>query len=373
MNSVRTVLWMAVFCGLFAAAGCRSAAVASSQDVGVIRDMSVPARQVVNESERARIAILTTGGTIAMKADPQTGAAVPSVSGDALIEAVPALTNIADIEVISICNIDSSWMSPDIWLKLAASVQVVVDRIDIDGVVITHGTDTMADTAYFLDLTVNTDKPVVLTGAMRNASMPGADGPANLFSAVSQAASAEAKNWGVTVTLNNYIHSARAVRKQNSMNPQAFDSGLKGLLGTVYDGDVTRINDRLHVHHVPLPHQLAHVPLITTYVGDDGALIRASAESGAEGLVVEAFGAGNVNPLVADAIDYAVQNGVVVVMTTVCPDGGAHGEYGSKGGGAEMAKSGVILSGQLSGEKARILLSVLLGSDTPKPRLPAFF
>jgi len=313
------------------------------------------------------VAVVTTGGTIAMKIDPATGAAVPALSGDALIAAVPGLAKIATLEVVQFCNIDSSWMSPELWLRLGPAVQKLVARQDVAGVVIAHGTDTMADTAYFLDLVIDTPKTVVLTGAMRNASMPGADGPANLYNAVCQAISPQAQNWGVTVTLNSYVNAASQVRKQNAMNPQTFESGLYGYLGTVYGQAVSRFNEPLHRIHLPMPQKLAQAPLLRTFVGDDGSLVRAAAAGGAQGIVVEAFGAGNVNPAVDKAIAEAIEKGIAVVVTSTCIDGGAHPEYGSTGGGAAMEKQGVILSGSLSGEKARILLSVLLGLDITQP------
>ena len=338
-----------------------------------LREVGYEQGPVRYDAVRPRIAVITTGGTIAMKIDPKTGGAVPALSGDALLEAVPALKQVADLEVISECNIDSSWMSPDVWLKLVKTVQHTVDRPEIDGVVITHGTDTMADTAYFLDLTVKTSKPVVLTGAMRNASEPGPDGPANLYSAVCQAAGTNTASWGVTVTLNNYIQSAQQVYKQNSMNTQAFESGAKGLLGTVYDGRVTRINERIALQKLDVPEQLARVPLLVTYVGDEGNAIRQAVASGVDGLVIEGFGAGNVNQAVAAAIETAVAAKIPVVLASMCSEGGAHPAYGSTGGGAELAQSGVILSSRLVGNKARILLSILLGLQTPDSALTDWF
>ena len=164
------------------------------------------------------VAIFTTGGTIAEKYDPAAGGAVPAITGDALIQAVPELGKIANVKVTPVCDIDSSQMTPEIWARLSKLVDKGLEDPKIKGAVITHGTDTMAEGAYFLDITVKTNKPVVFVGAMRDATDPSPDGPENILSAVIQVCSPNAKNWGVTLTMNQYIQSARAVQKTNTSN-----------------------------------------------------------------------------------------------------------------------------------------------------------
>lgn len=306
------------------------------------------------------VAIVTTGGTIAEKTDPKTGAAVPAVSGADLIKAVPALAKIANIKVVNFSNIDSSQMTPAIWLKLSKTVNKLVKNPNINGVVITHGTDTMAVGSYFLDLTVKTHKPIVFTGAMRDASDVSSDGAANIYDAVLEASSKQHYNWGVTVTLNQYINSARDVRKTQSNNVQTFNSGNKGYLGYIASNKVIFWHERKNILHLPLPTKLPKVVLLETYAGANGDLVRDAVKSGAKGIVIEGVGAGNVNAKVYKAIQYALKKHVAVVISTRVPNGSVYPIYGDLGGGATLKRAGAILAGDLPGPKARILLMLAL-------------
>jgi L-asparaginase len=306
------------------------------------------------------VAIITTGGTIAEKINPTTGGAVPAVSGNDLIEAVPELKKIANIKVYNFSNIDSSQMNPEIWAKLSKKVDEVLKDRNIKGVVITHGTDTMAEGSYFLDLTVKSKKPVVFVGAMRNASEISPDGPANLRDAVIQAGSENAKRWGVTVTMNQYINSARYVVKTQTTNVQTFQSGEKGYLGYINNGKVIRLNNRLRRRRFSIPQNLPDVPLIKMYPGSDGRFVRHAIEIGAEGIVVEAVGAGNVNKEMYAAIKEALDHKIPVVITSSVTHGGVFPAYGDVGGGAMLQKEGAILSRHLKGPKARLLLMLAI-------------
>ena len=311
-------------------------------------------------AELPKVAIVTTGGTIAEKLDPKTGGAVPAVSGKDLTEAVPGLSKAADIEVVEFSNIDSSQMTPALWAKLSATVDGLLADPAIKGAVVTHGTDTMAEGAYFLELTLKSDKPVVFVGAMRDASDVSPDGPANILNAVIQASSEEAQGWGVTVTLNQFINSAANVRKTNSTNVQTFDSGEKGYIGYICMGKVIRYNDAPKRMTFPIPAELPDVALLATFAGDDGSLVRYAVDKGAKGIVIEGVGAGNVNAEVYKAVQYALDKGVVVVVTTRVYYSGVWPMYGDQGGGATLEKAGVILGGDLDGAKARLLLMLAL-------------
>lgn len=321
-----------------------------------------PLKQVSFGSDRnlPTVAIITTGGTIAQKPDPLTGACIPFISGEELIANNPLLLKAANIRLIEFSNIDSSQMNPNIWLKLSAVVNQVLNDKEIDGIVITHGTDTMPEGAYFLDLTTNSEKPIVFTGTMRNAFALSFDGPANLYNSVIQASSKEARNWGVTVNLNQYIHSARDVSKTHTTNMQTFSSGIRGCLGYVENGKVLRFHNRIHRLHLPLPQQLEKIALIKIFAGDDGELVRTVAALGHKGVVIEGFGAGNVNTAVYEAIKYLINNEIVVVITSQVHEGGVNPTYGDKGGGATLQKLNVISGGDLSGNKAFILLTLAL-------------
>lgn len=306
------------------------------------------------------IAIITTGGTIAQKPDPKTGVCVPFLSGSKLIANNPLLLTVANIKLIEFSNIDSSHMSPEMWCKLSKLVNKVLQVREVHGVVITHGTDTMPEGAYFLDLTIKSSKPVVFTGTMRNAFALSFDGPANLYNAVVQASSKNTHDWGVTINLNQYIHSARYVSKTHTTNMQTFSSGIRGCLGYIERNNVLRFQDRAHKLYVPLPNKLPKIPLVKIYAGDDGQLLRTIVKLKVEGVVIEALGAGNVNIDVYEAIKYLISKNVVVVITSMIPEGGVCSIYGTRGGGASLQKLKVISGGDFSGNKARILLMLLL-------------
>ena len=328
----------------------------------------------VTDPKLPNVAIVTTGGTIAEKADAKTGKSVPTVSGEELVKAVPGLAKVANIGVLNFMNIDSSQMTPGIWLKLSKKVNEIIKRPDIAGVVVTHGTDTMAEGAYFLELTVHSDKPVVFTGAMKDASDPCPDGPANILNAVIQASSKEALGWGVTVTLNNYVNGARDVRKTQTTNVQTFESGEKGYLGYVYDGKVRRFNDRIRKIKFPLPSKLPPVVFFSTYAGDRGDFIRYAVDKGAKGLVIDALGAGNVNAETCDAILYALSKNIPVVISTRVYYGSVVPAYGDHGGGGMLEKKGAILAGDLMGTKARLLLMLALAEVGNNPeKLKSYF
>ena len=304
--------------------------------------------------------IVSTGGTIAEKIDPATGAAVPAVSGDDLLRAVPGLRKVARIQVFEFCNIDSSHMTPEIWRDLSVKVNKLLADPEVKGVVVTHGTDTMAEGAFFLELTVTSRKPVVFVGAMRNASDLSPDGPANIMNAVLQICSEASVNWGVTVTLNNYVNSAWYVKKTQSTNVQTFVSGPHGYLGYIIMGKVLHYQDPNRMLKFPIPERLPKVVPLTTFAGDDGSLIRHAITTEARGLVIEAVGSGNVNPKVTAAIQDALTQQIPVIITTRVEWGGVFPAYGDVGGGEDLEKLGAVLGGELDAFKARLLLMLAL-------------
>ena len=306
------------------------------------------------------VVVVTTGGTIAEATDPKTGGAVPTLTGEGLMAAVPGLSKLARIEVVNLCNIDSSQMTPAIWAQLSAKVDEVLRRSGVAGAVVTHGTDTMAEGAYFLDLTLKSRKPVVFVGAMRDASDVSPDGPANILNAVTQVLSPKARGWGVTVTLNQYVCSARNVRKTQTTNVQTFTDGEKGYLGYIAMGKVQRFNDRPPRISLPIPAKLPDVALITQYAGSDGRFVRHAVNSGAAGIVVEGVGAGNVNAEINESILYALKKKVPVVVTSRVGHGAVMPIYGDAGGGETLEREGAILAGDLPGPKARLLLMLAL-------------
>ena len=306
------------------------------------------------------VAIVITGGSIVQVNDPKTGASIPAQNAEEILNAVPELKKLANISFVPFSNLDSSQMTPELWAQLSQRVNQLLTKPEIHGVVVVHGTDTMAEGAYFLDLTIRENKPVVFVGAMKNSSDPYSDGPSNLIDAVSQVCSPEAHDWGVTVTLNNYIHPARFVEKKQSTNVQSFSSGDKGILGYIVNKKVYRINDHAKRPIFSVPSQLPKVDIVFDYAGSDGSFIRTATDNGANGIIVEGFGSGNVNSSTYNAILYAINKGVAVVITTRVAEGGVFPFYGDKGGGFSLKEAGAIVAGDLPAAKARILLMLTL-------------
>lgn len=320
---------------------------------------SVPIKTIGKDPNLPTVAIVMTGGTIAERTDPKTQASVPSGDGEELLN-IPGLKKMANFKVAEFSNIDSSQMTPEMWLRLSGLVDDILKDPKVKGAIVTHGTDTMAEGAFFLDLTVESKKPVVFVGAMRNASDPYTDGPFNLINGVVQVLSDKAQDWGVTVTMNQYINSPRDVEKTQTTNVQTFESGEKGYLGYIFNFEVFRFNDRLYKMILLRPKTLPRVDLIMDYAGSDGSLIRHAVDKGAKGIVIESFGAGNVNLSVFEAVKYAIDKKVAVVITTRVPNGSVFPVYGDKGGGKSLADAGAIISGNLNSTKSRILLMLAL-------------
>ncbi|EPM3140590.1 type II asparaginase, partial [Campylobacter upsaliensis] len=251
---------------------------------------------------KPKVAILATGGTIAGSIDSAvatTGYTAGVVGVDVLIKAVPEIQNLAKIEGQQIANIDSSNMRDEIWLKLAQEINKLFAS-GVDGVVITHGTDTMEETAYFLNLTIKSDKPVVLVGAMRPSTAISADGPKNLYNAVALAADKNAK--GVMVAMNDKIQSARAVVKTHTLNVDAFSSPDFGDMGYIVDGKIYFYNNVAKAHTKKTPFdvknlkELPKVDILYSYSNDgSGVAAKALFENGTKGIVVAGSGAGSIH------------------------------------------------------------------------------
>lgn len=296
-----------------------------------------------------------------MKIDPVKKAPVPAVSGEDLVGAVPELAKLGKIEVENFSNISSTYMGPDRWVSLQKSVQAALNRDEVAGVVIIHGTTTLEETAYFLDLTVQSDKPVVLTGALRNASEADFDGPRNILNAVRICVSPEAKGKGVMIALNNQINAAREATKTHTWSVETFRSGEFGFLGyTDYDR-VIFSRSPLRRQTLPLvSDQLPYVEIVTIYAGASGNMVKAAVNAGAKGIVVQAFGWGNVNVAMYEAIKEAIGRGVPVVITSRVPNGRVEPVYGYPGGGKTLKDVGAVFGDDLSAQKARILLMLAL-------------
>jgi L-asparaginase len=319
------------------------------------------------------VAIITTGGTIAMRVDPATGDAVPALSGAELIAAVPQLRDLANLRVTPLCNIDSRNMSPERWRALAQLVNRTLADRTVTGVVVTHGTDTMEDSVHFVDRTLTSTKPVVFTGAMRSASAADADGPRNLLNAVRQVLDPDAGGRGATINFNGLILPARRATKVHTNHVDAFTAHGNGPIGDVDDERVNWYARPARAPALSLPSALPRVEMVYCYPGADGGLIDAAVAAGAAGIVVCGYGIGNVNEPVFAAIERARQRGVAIVLTTRVQNGRVYPAYGGDGGGTSMRAMGVVFGGDRLPWKARVLLMIALAESRDPAALQAIF
>ncbi|ENT7194271.1 type II asparaginase [Campylobacter jejuni] len=330
---------------------------------------------VCMKKAKSRIAILGTGGTIAGFIDSTiatTGYAAGAIDIDVLIKAVPQIRDLADISWEQIANIDSSNMCDEIWLRLAKKIAKLFAE-GIDGVVITHGTDTMEETAYFLNLTIKSDKPVVLVGAMRPSTAISADGPKNLYNAVALVANKEAKNKGVMVAINDKILSARGVVKTHSLNVDAFSSPDFGDLGYIVDGKVFFYNNVTKAHTKNAPFDvskltsLPKVDILYSYSNDgSGVAAKALFEHGTKGIVVAGSGAGSIHKNQKDVLKELLKKGLKVVVSSRVVAGCVAVSDSDE-------KLGFISAEDLNPQKARVLLILALTKTSDPKKIQEYF
>lgn len=320
---------------------------------------------------KAKIVILATGGTIAGSAETGTQAGYSSgqMGVETLIAAVPQIAGLADVRGEQVANVGSQDMNDEIWLKLAARINTLLASDDVDGLVITHGTDTIEETAYFLNLVVRSKKPVVMTAAMRPATALSADGPLNIYNAVAVAADPEAAGRGVLVVINDDIHGARGMTKTSTTDVQTFVSAERGLMGATLYGENRYFRHPYRIHTADSEFStegvngLPRVDVIYISAGVSPDLIDAAVAAGAKGLVTAGVGNGNMTGGALEAVARAVGKGVVVVRSTRVTSG-------TVGRGVEVDDDalGTIASGELNPGQSRALLKLVLmqTSDTGK-------
>jgi L-asparaginase len=326
---------------------------------------------------KPNVVILATGGTIAGAAASGTQAGYTSgaVNIDAMIAAVPKIDELANIKGEQVSNVGSQDMSYDILLKLARRINELAASNAADGFVITHGTDTMEESAFFLNLTVKTDKPVVMVGSMRPSTAVSADGPLNLYNAVAVAADPKARGRGVLVVMNDWIHAAHSLTKTSTTATQTFMSPLRGLVGVAAYGKNDYFTSPEWKHttqsefDVKGVREMPRVDVIFACADMSADLIDAAVARGAKGIVIAGVGNGNMNKASLAAAASAVKKGVVVVRSSRVPTGqvGRNVEV-------EDDKLGFIASDELNPQKARILLSLaLVGKRTPDQLQQLFY
>jgi L-asparaginase len=323
-------------------------------------------------SPRRHVHVLFTGGTISMRVDPGTGAAVPALSGQEIVALVPGLEDVARLTLEDYARLPGPHVTPFWMWRLKERVAAVLADDAVDGVVLTHGTDTLEETAYLLDLTLDSPKPVVFCGAMRTVSQPEWDGPANLMAAVRTAVHPQSVGRGVLLALGGEVHAASEATKWHAQDVKAFRSP-QGPLATAVADDVVYVRTAPRPAPLRAPRLVPEVDLHTMAAGVDDALLRASLARRARGLVIEATGAGNVPPTVMPGLRAALAAGVPVVLVSRCAAGGVRPAYGYEGGGQMLRELGVILGGELPGPKARIKLMVALGLASEVAAIRAVF
>jgi L-asparaginase len=335
---------------------------------------SLPAQAQAKDAPLPTVVLIATGGTIAMKYDPEKKGPVPAISGEDLVATVPEIAKVAKIEVQNISNVPSGYMDPPRWVELQKAVSAALAKPEVAGVIVSHGTDTLEETAYFLDLTVKSDKPVVLIGAQRSASESDFDGPRNLLNAARICVTPEAKNKGAMLVMNGQINAAREVAKTHTSDVETFKSGDFGFLGNADEDRVVFYRAPLRRQYVPLTQDvLPRVDIVAAYGGNDGAEIKAATVAGAKGIVVAALGWGNVNPTTYEAIKEAIGKGVVVAVSTRVYNGRVLPHYGYIGGGKTLQDAGAVFCDNLSPQKARLLLMLALQHTQKAQEIQAYF
>jgi L-asparaginase len=312
----------------------------------------------------SRVAAVFTGGTIAMRHDPAAGGAVPALKGAEILARTGSLDAIAEVEAIDWGLVPASHLTLDQVLDIARTVRSALDRREIDGAVVVHGTDTMEETAFSLDLIIGGGKPVAMVGAMRRADEDGYDGPANLRNAVRAAADPRLREQGTVVVMAGRIFPADDAVKLHTDAYDAFDAPNSGPLGWVDAEGLTLLRFRAARRRIdPAPEAAVEpVAFLTAVSGMDGWLARLAIKGGARGLVIAATGSGNTHPDLLEAAREAMAAGIPVVVTSRCLAGRVQPRYGIPGGGIDWQKSGAILAGRLSGPKARVALALGLGA-----------
>jgi L-asparaginase len=319
------------------------------------------------------ICVIGTGGTIASKYDSAIGGHVSAVSAQDLVEAVPELSDIVEIRIFEHSNINSALMDTATAFALRDTLQGVLRDETVAGVVVTHGTATLEESAYLMDLTLGTDKPVVFTGAQRNADEKDPDGPRNLLYAAMIAASPEARGRGVLAALGGQIHAARDVTKVNPEIVTCFGARDGGPVGAVSRYGVVFFSMPQRRVYLDVAHLRPEVHIIKMAQGASDLFFRACVQARVDGIVVEGSGGGNVNRPFYDGVCAAIDAGIPEVAGLRLPSGAPHAGKGYAGSFQSMLNKGALSAGFLSGLKARILLMVALAHTQDRRQLQDIF
>ena len=308
-----------------------------------------------------------------MRIDETTKAAVPFYHAKDLLEKIPEAQNLASISIYEFGNYPGPHMTPELMLDLSKKIKNFVDLENVDGIIVTHGTDTLEETAYFIDLTVKTEKPIVVIGAMKTSSEPDWDGPRNLVDAIRICNNENSNGLGVLVCLNGEINAASEVTKTHTEDIETFMSLDFGSLGFVEKGKVVFNRLPRKLETIETDEIDSNVDLIKVYAGMNEKFFKLSADSGVHGVVIEAMGVGNVPPPAFEGIKYIIEKKIPVVLVSRCPAGETLDIYGYPGAGKWLKKLGVIFTDYLNGQKARIKMMICLGKTNDLKEMRKMF
>ena len=308
-----------------------------------------------------------------MKYDSVNGSFIPAKNGQELLDSVPGIKKFAQIQLIEFSNIDSSQMTPKMMFQLTKTIKKYIVQDEVDGIIITHGTDTLEESAYMIDLLIDSTKPIVLTAAMRGFDEPGTDVPTNLLAAAKAASSDSCRNLGTLVVMNDEIHAAREVRKTYTSNVATLESPGYGPLGIIDLDHVIIFRESIIRETIAAEKIEPNVALFKMSAGNDGSSIPNALNNNVRGFVIEGLGRGNLPTLAAKQVLRAIRKGIPVVLTSRCYKGRVLGVYGGTGGGKKLHDAGIIYGGDLSGQKARIKLMCALGKTSDMREIKGMF
>lgn len=311
-----------------------------------------------------KVVLIFTGGTIAMKIDKDLHGAIPSLSPNEIVSTLSGIDEFENLEVFEFSRKPSPSITPEDMRDLANKVTELLDRDEVVGVIVIHGTDVLEETAYYLNCVIDSEKPIVLTGSMKNASELGYDGLTNLVSSIQVCLSPDSIGKGTLVVMNDTINSASEVTKTHTMSLDTFKSIEFGPLGIIDQSEVLYYRNITHFKKFNLKNRINDATyLIKSYAGMDGSYIEFLIEQEARGIVIEALGRGNLPPMMLDAIDTALNVGIHIVIVSRCFTGRVLDTYAYRGGGKDLTNRGCLLGGSLNGQKARILLMLAISND----------
>jgi L-asparaginase len=322
-----------------------------------------------------KVVMIFTGGTISMKISEGDHSVIPAFSANEIMMNLFNSELYQDLETIEYSELPSPSITPDKMMEISVIVRTNLQRDDVYGVVVVHGTDTLEETAFFLDIVVDSDKPIVVTGSMKSSSELGFDGINNLVSSILVAKSPKSMGRGVLVVMNDQINAASEVTKSNTLSLDTFKSMDYGPLGMVDNKEVIfyrRVN--YAKKRIPTTVMESRVYLLKVVAGMDGSLIDFLVDhKDAKGIVLEALGRGNVPPAMVEAIARAIAQNIPVVVCSRCPSGRVLDTYGYVGGGKHLANLGCVFAPNINGQKARILLMLGLSQSNDSNYLKKLF